>query len=100
MGLYQSELNKQIHLRNKQKQEWDLMKKKLQISEEKKQTELSKKQMLLEKEQEMEDQQEVQETDVSKTLSAAMVQSARDHETSHTLQRAVDLLHNQNGNFV
>ena len=100
MGLYQSELNKQLHLRNRQKQEWDLMKKKMEENNDKKEKEKSQQQMMYEEEQRVEDQQEVDDTDKSKRLSSSMMRSARDTDSSETLQRAVDLLHNQNGNLI
>lgn len=92
MGLYQLELSRQIHLRNKQKREWEVMKKKEAISQEKKQAQ----QDLVEKELRAEDAEELQETEISKQLASEMNESARDN-SDDTLMRAVNLLHNQNG---
>ena len=94
MGLYQSELGKQIHLRNKQKREWETMKKNM----EKKKMEEARQQALFEKEQQEHDSFELEETENSKSLSSAMLKSAREN-SDDTLRKAVDLLHNQNGKY-
>ena len=96
MGLYQTELSRQIHLRNKQKREWDRMKKVVLTKEKEKKS--AKHQELLEKEQKEEDLEELRETEISKNLDSAMVASGRKN-SSDILLRAVDLLHNQNGIF-
>lgn len=98
LGLYQSELTKQIHLRNKQRKEWDAMKKKMAISEEERISKKSKEQQLIEQEEKAEEKNEIEETRVSKRLTSAMTKSAL-AETSETLKKVVDVLHNQNGNF-
>lgn len=91
MGLYQSEVTKQTHLRKMQKREWELMKK-----NDKKQME---KELAIEKDQREENLAELAETDASKKLASAMVKSSLGKKDD-TLQRAVDLLQNQNGNFL
>lgn len=96
MGLYQSELTRQIHLRNRQKREWEKMKQAELINREKKKNDLSRKQELFEKEQREEDLEEIRETEVSKSLAAAMFGSARESK-DNTLMKVVDLLQNQNG---
>ena len=96
MGLYQLELSRQVHLRNKQKREWEIMKKKQAISQEKKEKHLSHQQELFEKQQRAEDLEELQETEASKKLAAQMTNSARE-KSDDTLLRAVNLLQNQNG---
>lgn len=95
MGLYESEISKQIHLRNKQKREWDIMKEKLLASPPKRlmSEELEKQ---LEEQKRQQDSQELEETHSSKKLAAAMIRSARGG-MDDTLQRAVDVINNQNG---
>lgn len=97
MGLYESELTKQIHLRNKQKQEWDMMKKKMVIAEERKVQERAREQDVLEKEQREEDRIELEETRISKNLCAAMVKTPL-ASGAEALQKVVEVLKNQNGN--
>ena len=101
MGLYESELNKQIHLRNKQRKEWDVMNKKMEADMEKKKTEISQQQRLLEQDKRDEDRVEIRETNKSKNLVATMVQSAHDEEEDDddTLLKAVEVLQDQNGTF-
>ena len=99
MGLYQSELSKQIFLRNKQKKEWEMMKKNIAHAEEKKREEKSVEQKRIEKEQQEEDLLEINETQSSKKLTAAMVKSSLE-KNDDTLQRAVDVIQNQNGIFI
>lgn len=96
MGLYESELNKQLYLRNQQKQEWDVMKKEMEKKQEKNDADLSHKKNLFEKQQRDQDREELKETEISKNLSNAMVKSARE-QSDETLQKVVDVLQNQNG---
>lgn len=96
MGLYESELNKQIHLRNKQKQEWDMMKKKLVLAEEQRKEKAYQDQQLIDQEQREEDRIEIEETRLSKNLVSEMVKSALGEQSS-TLHKVVDVLQNQNG---
>lgn len=98
MGLYQLELSRQLHLRNKQKREWEMMKKKIEKNNANKETELSKEQEMIEQEQREEELTEIRETNVSKKLATEMVRSAREND-AETLKKAVDVLQNQNGNF-
>lgn len=98
MGLYESEINKQIHLRNRQRREWDMIKKRIASEEEEKRKEKTKEQHLVEQEQREEDRIEIEETRASKNLASSMVRSALAGE-SDTLQKVVDVLQNQNGNF-
>lgn len=101
MGLYQSELSRQIHLRNKQKREWELMKKKIDLENDKKKKNLSHQQELFEQEQRQGDREELEETEASKKLASAMLRSASGQDNyEETLSKAVDLLHNQNGNLL
>ena len=96
MGLYESELSKQIHLRNKQRREWENMKKAMKTNEENKREHFHNKQLILEKEQREENMEELRETEVSKNLCTAMVRSANE-EVEFILQKIVDVLQNQNG---
>lgn len=97
MGLYQSELSKQMFLRNKQKREWDAIRKKTEVQNTKRllseETETQ-----LDNERRDDDAIELQETDLSKKLSQSMLRSARCKD-EETMQKMVDLLHNQNGNL-
>ena len=98
MGLYESEISKQIHLRNQQKKEWIAMKKKYQPPPSKRLLpENVEKQF--EDERRLDDSLEIQETQVSKKLSGAMMRSARGG-LDDTLLKAVDLLNNQNGTYL
>ena len=74
------------------------MKKKIREEEEKKKNDLSSRQKNLEQEKRREDHQEIVETDVSKKLTAAMLKSSQEREIESTLDRAVDVLRDQNGN--
>lgn len=96
MGLYESEISKQIHLRNRQKKEWETMKKKQLPTSNGLIPEHVEKQ--LEEERRRDESIEIQETQASKKLAAAMTRSARGG-LDDTLQKAVDLLNNQNGSF-
>lgn len=101
MGLYQSELTRQIHLRNKQKREWGVIRKNMKKSNEEKKNELSHQQQLFEQEQERANVEEMQETEKSKGLAAALVKSANANlQSDDTMKKAVDLLQNQNGNML
>lgn len=97
MGLYESELTKQIHLRNRQKQEWDMMKKKMEIAEEKRVEDKNQEQDAIDREQREEDRIELEETHISKKLASSMVKSALGNGAD-TMQKMVELLQNQNGN--
>lgn len=100
MGLYESEISKQLHLRNRQRREWDAMRKKIQADEEKQRSELLTQQKVLEQEKRREDRTEIAETDASKKLAAAMVKSSRDGaDDDDVLNRAVEVLRDQNGNL-
>lgn len=96
MGLYESELSKQIHLRNKQRREWENMKKAMKTNEENKREHFHNKQLILEKEKREENMEELRETEVSKNLCTAKVRSTNE-EVEFILQKIVDVLQNQNG---
>ena len=98
MGLYESELTKQLFLRNKQRKEWDMMKEKIQAETERKEKEISNQQRLLEQEKRDENRAEMAETDVSKNLANAMLRSSQDDDDDDTLLKIVDVLKDQNGN--
>ena len=98
MGLYESELSKQIHLRNRQKKEWEMMKKKMALAEEQRKQQALECQNLRDQEQREADRTELEETQASKNLTSAMVRSSLALE-SDTLQKVVEVLQNQNGNF-
>lgn len=101
MGLYESELNKQMILRNKQRREWELMNKKILADEENKKQEHSHKQRLLDEEKKEEDRAEIAETEKSKKLNNAMVKSSQDDDSDNeTLSKAVDVLKDQHGNIL
>ena len=86
-----------MHLRNKQRREWEKMKK--QIDSNNSKQALEEEQLKLQEEaKRKEDKIEMEETLVSKKLSAVMSRNAR-QQKHDTLQNAVDLLANQNGNF-
>lgn len=97
MGLYESEISKQMYLRNKQKREWEVMKKKIALDKELSQKSLIEQQQVYDQERREEDRLEIRETETSKKLALAMLKSANEN-SDDTLQRAVELLHNQNGN--
>lgn len=97
MGLYESELNKQILLRKRQKREWDSMIKKMAQQEEEKKKKKAEEEERLQEERRKEDVIEMEETRVSKDVCSAMVKSALGKQAD-TLQRVVDVLQNQNGN--
>ena len=99
MGLYESELNKQIHLRNRQKKEWEMMKKKIALAEEQRSQQAAQGQDLLDQEQREADRVELEETQTSKKLTSAMVKSSLAH-ASDTLPKIVEVLQNQNGKLV
>lgn len=96
MGLYESELNKQIYLRNKQKKEWEVMKKKIELAEEKKKMEEEELNERQQQQQREEDRIELEQTNVSKKLVANMVENAQGI-SSETLLKVVEVLQNQNG---
>lgn len=99
MGLYNSELNKQIHLRNKQKREWEKMKKAMEGDMQKRMEERARNQSILEQEKRNDDRIEMVETDRSKKLTNAMVYSAQEGlAVDETLHRAVEVIRDQNGN--
>ena len=98
MGLYESELNKQIHLRNRQKKEWDMMKKKIAVAEEQKIQEAAEGQNLIDQEQRDADRIELEETQTSKKSASEMVRSSLAQE-SDSLKKIVEVLQNQNGKF-
>lgn len=86
-----------MHLRNKQRREWDAIKKKMQMAEVERKEEVSRKEKMLDHDKMDEDRIELQETAASKQLTTAMVKSARGN-SDETLQKAVEVLQNQNGN--
>lgn len=98
MGLYELELSKQLHLRNRQKREWEMLKKKMIAAKEEEEQENSRRNVLIEAKKKEEDRNELAETEVSKNLASAMVRSARETKDD-TLQKAVELLQNQNGTY-
>ena len=98
MGLYQSELTKQRHLKKMQKKEWDMMKKKMAEKQQHKNNELNEQQTIHDQEEREQNLVELRETEASKKLASAMVKSSLERKDD-TLQKAVDLLHNQNGNL-
>ena len=75
-----------------------MIKKRIASEEEEKRKEKTKEQHLVEQEQREEDRIEIEETRASKNLASSMVRSALAGE-SDTLQKVVDVLQNQNGNF-
>lgn len=97
MGLYQSELSRQIHLRNKQKREWVTLRKKIAQTNEERNSKISQQQELLQQEQDKADQEEMLETETSKKLASSMVSSAANEGVADTLLKVVDILQNQNG---
>ena len=97
MGLYESELTKQIHLRNRQKQEWDMMKKKMETEAADNLHKSNKEQELIQQEEREEERMELEETRVLKNLTSAMVNSSL-HNEGDALHRVVEVLQNQNGN--
>ena len=99
MGLYESELNKQILLRKRQKREWDSMLKKLAQQQQQKEKAKLEEEEKLEQERREEDLIEMDQTRVSKDLCSVMVKSALAKEAG-TLQKVVDVLQNQNGKLI
>lgn len=100
MGLYESEINKQLHLRNRQRREWESMKKKQIADDENKKRQSSHQQKLLEQERREQDQIEMNETNVSKKLTASMVNACQEAEDDDdVLIKVVEVLRDQNGNF-
>lgn len=96
MGLYELELTKQIHLRNRQKREWEMLNKK-RVQEEQLQLQKNNdEQIHLHQEEKNEERIEMEETKVSKNLASAMVRSSLGDQ-AETLQRVVEVLQNQNG---
>lgn len=75
------------------------MKKKMACATEEKKKALAQQQQLIDKERRDDDRTELMETETSKKLALAMLKSAQDN-SSDTLQKAVELLHNQNGNYL
>ena len=99
MGLYESELNKQLFLRNKQRKEWDMMNKKIEAENHRRQEEGSDQQRLMDQEKREEDRVELTETTASKKLTQAMLRSCQEHDDGNdTLEKVVDVLKDQNGN--
>lgn len=96
MGLYESELNKQILLRKRQRREWDMLEKKMAQEDEHNNLMREQEKELLQQQQREEDRLEMEETRLSKDLTSAMVRSALGKQAD-TLQKAVDVLQNQNG---
>lgn len=96
MGLYESELNKQIHLRSRQKKEWGKMKQKIEADIEKNNQEISEQQRRDEQEKIDDDRMELVATTTSKKLTASMVRSAQE-KGDDTLLKAVEVLRDQNG---
>ena len=100
MGLYESELSRQIHLRSRQKKEWQIQRKKMEeaaAAKASKPVEIEK-QILEDKKKE--DIREMEETATSKQLAATMVRSSAASNQVETLQNCVDLLNNQNGHLI
>ena len=97
MGLYESELTKQIHLRNKQRKEWEAMKKKMAWTEEQTHVKKAQEQQLLDQEHREEERTELEETRASKKVTAAMVETALGGNIAESLQKIVEVLQNQNG---
>lgn len=97
MGLYESELNKQIHLRNRQRREWDMLNKNMEIEGEKRKRDISEQEKMLEQERREENRIEIAETEASKTLTQAMVRSSQEDDCQETLLKVVDVLRDQNG---
>lgn len=98
MGLYQSELSKQIHLRKIQQREWESLKKKISLNMQEKEKESNEREFRREQEEREENRTELEETNTSKKLAANMVQSALESRDD-TLKKVADLLQNQNGKF-
>ena len=97
MGLYESELSRQIHLRSRQKKEWHALRKKMEEAAALASNSDDVEKQLLE-DKRKEDSREMQETAASKQLAAAMVNSSTESK-DETLHKCVDLLNNQNGKF-
>lgn len=98
MGLYESELTRQIHLRNRQRKEWQMLKKNME-NPPPTPTLPEAANLRFQEEKRKEDRQELEETTASKQLASAMVASAQNN-AGDTLQKVVDLLNNQNGKKV
>lgn len=103
MGLYEAELSKQIHLRNKQQKEWEIMKKKMGMAR----NHDNQKEGLTDKQED--DRIEMEETSMSKKVAASLASSAaslgdgncdEDEVIADVIQKAVDLLLNQNGKIL
>lgn len=86
-----------MQLRNRQKKEWEVMKRKMDHVTEEKKKAFAQQQQIGQQERRNEDRVELMETETSKQLALAMLKSAKEN-SDDTLQRAVELLHNQNGN--
>ena len=97
MGLYESELSRQIHLRSRQKKEWHALRKKMEEAAALASNSDDVEKQLLE-DKRKEDSREMQETAASKQLAAAMVNSSTESK-DETLHKCVDLLNNQNDKF-
>lgn len=95
MGLYESEISKQIYLRNQQRKEWEAMKKKYNASPS---TRLLPENLerQYEEEKRADESTEILETQAAKNLATAMMRSARSG-LDDTLHKAVDVINNQNG---
>lgn len=96
MGLYESELSRQIHLRSRQKKEWQMLRKKMEAEANSRHVIPEQVEKEIQEEKRKDDQRELAETATSKQLAAAMMRSstANDDETLH---KCADLLNNQNG---
>ena len=73
-----------------------MMKKKMILADEEKEEEIARQKELLEGEEREENRIELQETATSKGLVSTMVKSSLQN-TGETLQKAVEVLQNQNG---
>lgn len=101
MGLYESELSRQIHLRNRQKKEWQAIRKKMEndaaeASNNSKNLVPQHVEKQFQEDKRREDNQEMEETVRSKQLASAMMKSANSNHDD-TLQKCVEVMNNQNG---
>ena len=76
-----------------------MMKKKADQAMEAKKNALAQQQLAIDQDRREEDRIELQETETSKKLALAMLKSASENR-GDTLQKAVELLHNQNGKQI
>ena len=96
MGLYESEISRQMQLRNRQKKEWQALRKKFQNTIPLTSVLPNTIEKHFEEEKKNDDRRELEETAVSKQLASAMMTSSQER-SDETLQKVADLLHNQNG---